>query len=33
MNNGTKIAGIIFFGGWCLLGAFFYIKAIIDFLT
>ena len=29
----TKFIGYIFFGGWASLGALFYIKAIIDFIT
>lgn len=33
MSKITKIAGFIFFGGWCLLGAVFFIKAIMDFVT
>lgn len=33
MNTTTKLIGCIFFGGWALLGAIFYIKAIIDFVA
>lgn len=33
MSKISKIAGIIFLGGWCLLGTVFFIKAIIDFVT
>ena len=32
MDKFTKYIGIIFYGGWCLLGTFFYIKAIINFV-
>lgn len=32
MGKVTKFAGITFFGGWCLLGTIYYIKAVIDFL-
>ena len=28
----TLIVGTMFFGGWVLLGTFFYIRAVIDFL-
>lgn len=33
MNRVTKVIGCIFFNGWALLGAIFYIKAIIDFIV
>ena len=29
----TIIAGAVFFGGFCILGAILYIKAVIDFLV
>lgn len=28
----TFVVGILFFGGWCLLGTFYYFKAIYDFI-
>lgn len=33
MKGLTKLVGYVFFGGWALLGAFFYIKAVIEFMT
>lgn len=33
MYKFTKIAGYIFFGGWSLVGSYFYVKAIIDYIA
>lgn len=33
MKDLTKLVGYVFFGGWALLGTFFYIKAVIEFIT
>ena len=33
MSRLTKIIGYIFFGSWSLAGTFFYLKAIINFIT
>ena len=32
MTKLTKFVGYIFYGGWSLLGTFFYIKAVIEFI-
>ena len=32
MTKLTKFVGFIFYGGWSLLGTFFYIKAVIEFM-
>ena len=33
MDKLTKVVGYVFFGGWALVGTFFYIKAIVNFIT